>query len=114
MQRTRLREYMAWAPCPIIAGASDNFFRRRSPRYGGILSFSSAPSLPDSADVVVVGGGIIGSSVAYHLANDDGCKRDVLLLERDQLTSGTTWHAAGLVRCNAVSLTCFLGILCLE
>jgi len=50
--------------------------------------------LPDRARVVVVGGGIIGTSVAYHLA-DLGC--DVVLLERDRLTSGTTWHAAGLI-----------------
>jgi glycine cleavage system aminomethyltransferase T/glycine/D-amino acid oxidase-like deaminating enzyme len=45
--------------------------------------------------VVVVGGGVIGCSVAYHLAHM-GCS-DVLLLERDRLTSGTTWHAAGLI-----------------
>jgi len=43
----------------------------------------------------VIGGGIIGCSVAYHLA-EMGCN-DVVLLERDQLTSGTTWHAAGLM-----------------
>jgi len=51
--------------------------------------------LPKHARVVVVGGGIIGCSVAYHLAKM-GC-RDVVLLERDRLTSGTTWHAAGLI-----------------
>ncbi|MGF1663839.1 MAG: NAD(P)/FAD-dependent oxidoreductase [Kineosporiaceae bacterium] len=51
--------------------------------------------LPGSAHVVVVGGGIVGCSVAYHLARR-GCP-DVLVLERDRLTSGTTWHAAGLV-----------------
>ncbi len=51
--------------------------------------------LPKHARVVVIGGGIIGCSVAYHLA-EMGC-RDVVLLERDQLTSGTTWHAAGLM-----------------
>jgi 4-methylaminobutanoate oxidase (formaldehyde-forming) len=45
--------------------------------------------------VVVVGGGIIGTSVAYHLALMGW--RDVVLLERDRLTSGTTWHAAGLM-----------------
>ena len=56
---------------------------------------STLDSLPDSAEVVVVGGGIIGVSTAYHLAKH-GCN-DVLLLERDQLTSGTTWHAAGLM-----------------
>ena len=51
--------------------------------------------LPQHARVVIIGGGIIGCSVAYHLA-EMGCK-DVVLLERDQLTSGTTWHAAGLM-----------------
>jgi 4-methylaminobutanoate oxidase (formaldehyde-forming) len=45
--------------------------------------------------VVVVGGGIIGTSVAYHLAAAGW--KDVVLLERDRLTSGTTWHAAGLM-----------------
>src|SRR5690349_21889166 len=52
-------------------------------------------NVPDRARVVVVGGGVIGASVAYHLAHM-GCK-DVVLLERDRLTSGTTWHAAGLM-----------------
>jgi heterotetrameric sarcosine oxidase gamma subunit len=52
------------------------------------------PALPASARVVVIGGGVIGCSVAYHLAHM-GC--EVLLLERDRLTSGTTWHAAGLI-----------------
>ncbi len=51
--------------------------------------------LPARARVVVLGGGIIGTSVAYHLAHAGW--RDVVLLERDQLTSGTTWHAAGLM-----------------
>jgi glycine/D-amino acid oxidase-like deaminating enzyme len=47
------------------------------------------------AQVVIVGGGVIGTSIAYHLAKL-GCS-DVVLLERDRLTSGTTWHAAGLI-----------------
>ena len=51
--------------------------------------------LPANAHVVIVGGGIVGCSVAYHLALR-GCT-DVVLLERRQLTCGTTWHAAGLV-----------------
>jgi heterotetrameric sarcosine oxidase gamma subunit len=52
-------------------------------------------AIPDRARVVVVGGGVIGTSVAYHLAHAG--VPDVVLLERDRLTSGTTWHAAGLM-----------------
>ena len=51
--------------------------------------------LPESARVVIVGGGIVGCSIAYHLARRG--VTDVVLLERKELTSGTTWHAAGLV-----------------
>ncbi|TNF21655.1 MAG: FAD-dependent oxidoreductase [Rhodobacteraceae bacterium] len=53
------------------------------------------PELPDKARAVIIGGGIIGCSVAYHLTRRGW--RDVVLLERKQLTSGTTWHAAGLI-----------------
>ncbi|WP_424987277.1 GcvT family protein [Microbulbifer sp. S227A] len=52
-------------------------------------------NLPDKARVVIIGGGVIGCSVAYHLAKLGW--KDVVLLERKQLTSGTTWHAAGLI-----------------
>lgn len=51
--------------------------------------------LPSHAQVVVIGGGIIGCSTAYHLARDH--KADVVLIEQGKLTSGSTWHAAGLV-----------------
>ncbi len=51
--------------------------------------------LPNRARVVIVGGGVIGCSVAYHLTKLGWS--DVVLLERKQLTSGTTWHAAGLI-----------------
>ncbi len=50
---------------------------------------------PGQAQVVIVGGGIAGCSVAYHLTKMG--RQDVVLLERKQLTCGTTWHAAGLV-----------------
>ncbi|MUZ75637.1 FAD-dependent oxidoreductase [Agrobacterium vitis] len=51
--------------------------------------------MPSHVEYLVIGGGIIGLSIAYHLTRLG--HRDVLLLERDQLTCGTTWHAAGLV-----------------
>ena len=46
--------------------------------------------LPASAEVVVVGGGIVGASIAYHLTKRG--VHDVVVLERHQLTAGTTWH----------------------
>ena len=52
-------------------------------------------NLPASASVVVIGGGVIGTSIAYHLARDG--VSDVILLEKANLTEGATWHAAGLV-----------------
>src|SRR5450755_936349 len=54
-----------------------------------------ASDLPARARVVIVGGGVIGCSVAYHLTKLGWS--DIVLLERKQLTSGTTWHAAGLI-----------------
>ncbi len=51
--------------------------------------------IPNKARVVIVGGGVVGCSVAYHLAKLGW--QDIVLLERKQLTSGTTWHAAGLI-----------------
>ena len=58
-------------------------------------SLSSGPAFPDRAEVVVIGGGIVGCSIAYHLTRRD--ISDVVLLEQGTLTCGTTWHAAGLV-----------------
>ena len=48
---------------------------------------------PDQARVVIIGGGAIGCATAYHLAKH-GCK-DVIIVECNKLTSGSTWHAAG-------------------
>ncbi|WP_284163903.1 FAD-dependent oxidoreductase [Frigidibacter sp. SD6-1] len=52
-------------------------------------------NLPQKARAVIIGGGVVGCSVAYHLTKLGW--KDVVLLERKQLTSGTTWHAAGLI-----------------
>lgn len=60
-----------------------------------VHSTSAPSSIPSQARVVVIGGGVIGCSVAYHLAHM-GCS-DVVLVERHQLTAGTTWHSAGLM-----------------
>ena len=54
---------------------------------------SHPSSVPESADVVVIGGGSIGCSTLYHLAKMG--VTNAVLVERDQLTSGTTWHTGG-------------------
>ncbi len=54
-----------------------------------------ADTFPSSARIVVIGGGVIGTSIAYHLAREG--EKDVVLLEKTRLTEGATWHAAGLV-----------------
>jgi sarcosine dehydrogenase len=51
--------------------------------------------MQDSAQVVIIGGGIVGCSTAYHLTKMGW--RDVALIDKGELTSGSTWHAAGLV-----------------
>src|SRR5687767_14668997 len=60
-----------------------------------VASVLPASPMPDRARVVIVGGGVVGSSIAYHLTRAG--ERDVVQLERGRLTNGTTWHAAGLV-----------------
>ena len=57
-------------------------------------------SLPNEAKVVVIGGGIAGCSTAYHLAKNGW---NTVLIERDVLTSGTTWHAAGMILAGCLS-----------
>jgi len=54
-----------------------------------------SPAFPSQARIVVIGGGVIGTSIAYNLAREG--ESDVVLLEKSQLTDGATWHAAGLV-----------------
>ena len=73
--------------------------------FGGIrrpgegLVCAAMPSVPDRAQVVIVGGGIVGASIAYHLTRRE--ITDVVVLEQNTLTAGTTWHAAGLVKANS-------------
>jgi len=55
----------------------------------------SNTEIPNHARAVIIGGGVAGCSVAYHLAKQGW--KDIVLLERKQLTCGTTWHAAGLI-----------------
>ena len=52
-------------------------------------------SLPTHTQVAIIGGGVIGASIAYHLTQLGW--KDVVVIERKKLTSGTTWHAAGLL-----------------
>jgi glycine cleavage system aminomethyltransferase T/glycine/D-amino acid oxidase-like deaminating enzyme len=59
------------------------------------MAETNSEPFPNQAQVVIIGGGVIGCSVAYHLTKLGW--RDVVLLERTQLTAGTTWHAAGLI-----------------
>src|SRR5580704_5579926 len=77
--------------------AADGIFGGASRRVARI-QIKGAPvsnTVPAQADIIIIGGGIVGTSVAYHLARRG--VSNVVLLERRQLTCGTTWHAAGLV-----------------
>ena len=70
--------------------------RRSLATQAAAATSTAEPALPTRAKTVIVGGGVIGSSVAYHLTKHPGWE-DCIVLEQDQLTSGTTWHAAGLI-----------------
>ena len=63
----------------------------------------SPPALPEAAQVVIVGGGICGASLLYHLAHEGWT--DTLLIEKAELTSGSTWHAAGQITHSVSSYT---------
>ena len=94
-QHGRHHEVAARAPRRAAGRRGGNGTRQRTrrPRLTGISSVTSA--LPSQARAVVIGGGVIGTSVAYHLAKLGWT--DLVLLEQGQLSCGTTWHAAGLV-----------------
>src|SRR5882724_1642764 len=86
---------MPAATFSLLGGRRGGHNARRgqaAPRRGADIMVDG---FPKAARVVVIGGGIVGCSTAYHLARLGW--RDVVLLERRQLTCGTTWHAAGLV-----------------
>ena len=72
----------------LVASAPRRLRTRRNPR--------TVMALPDRCQVVVIGGGVVGCSIAYHLA-ERGRDATSLVLERTSLTNGSTWHAAGLV-----------------
>ena len=96
LRRSALRQWRWPRSAGAPAATAQSPSPASPPHHRRLSSAATAePALPSEANVVVVGGGIIGCSVAYHLAHA-GVK-DVLLLERDRLTSGTTWHAAGLM-----------------
>ncbi|HEX9044518.1 MAG TPA: FAD-dependent oxidoreductase [Candidatus Limnocylindrales bacterium] len=84
---------------PTIAARTGAAIAARSTTSGparpGPGEAPPAARIPEQARVVIIGGGVIGTSIAYHLARLGWT--DTVLLERRQLTSGTTWHAAGLI-----------------
>src|SRR6266571_1927787 len=87
---------------PAANGLPPRPFSRRVARLVGgravTASWAVVPTdqqLPAAARIVIIGGGVGGTSVAYHLSEMG--ERDVLLVERDELTSGSTFHSAGLV-----------------
>lgn len=84
------RSWASWRRLLHLRGSS------RGLSCSAALSNTAGASsgLQDTADTVIIGGGIAGTSIAYHLARQG--QKDVVLLEKTDLTAGSTWHAAGL------------------
>ena len=92
-----LLQSIALARSRVISGSAFSAATRKYRDAFRCLSSSTAHSkaLPEEADVVVVGGGSLGASILYHLAERGNV--NAVLLEKDQLTAGTTWHSAGML-----------------
>ena len=80
---------------PMIRRCSRNVYNSFQCKYARCLSIGTSNDIPTSASAVIVGGGVIGSSVAYHLSKLGW--KNIVMLEQSKVTSGTTWHAAGLI-----------------
>ncbi|RDD45141.1 Dimethylglycine dehydrogenase, mitochondrial [Trichoplax sp. H2] len=80
--------------CGRAALKSQSLLKLGPQRFASTLGSSLSKRQSDECDAVVIGGGAVGASIAYHLAKRE--VKDVVLLEKSELTAGSTWHAAGL------------------
>ena len=87
--------YVAFSSRPVVRIRRRNVLAATIDQHWSRSRHRQFATIPEKANAVVIGGGVIGASVAYHLGKLG--VHDVLLLEQQKLTSGTTWHAAGLI-----------------